>query len=84
MARRKVTRRRKGPGGKITALSGPSFGFQSAEAVIADIREGLHTYFVREGPFETEVKVVAEGDQLRLVSTRDVLSRNNLRNLPGC
>jgi hypothetical protein len=47
--------------------------------------QGLSTYlFVREGPFETEVKVVSGEGGLDLVSTRDVLSRNNLLNLPAC
>jgi len=84
MARRRVTLARKGPGGTITAVGGPSFGFQTAQVVVEEIQSGSHTYFVREGPFETDVKVVEEGGQMALVSTRDVLSRNNLQNLPGC
>jgi len=84
VARRKITLSRKGPRSRITALGGPSFGFQSAEDVIGDIQEGLHTYFVREGPFETELKVVEDEGEPELISTGDVLSRNNLRNLPGC
>ena len=84
MARRKVTHSQKQAGRKITGLCGPSFGFRSTKEVIADIKESRHTYFVREGPFETEVKVVNRDGGLELVSTQDVLSRNNLLNLPKC
>ena len=71
-------------GGRITGLGGCSFGFLLAEDVIADIREGQDKYSVRERPFETEVKAVEKRDRLRLISTKEVLSRNNLWNLPGC
>ncbi len=84
MARRKVTHSQKKAGRYITGLCGPSFGFRSTKEVILDIKESRHTYFVREGPFETEVKVVSGEGGLDLVSTRDVLSRNNLLNLPAC
>lgn len=84
MARRKVTHAQKGPSGKITGVGGPSFGFLPAQVVAEGIQSGSHTYFVREAPFETEVRVVEEEGQMLLVSTKDVLSRNNLQNLPGC
>jgi hypothetical protein len=83
VARRKVTHSQKKAGRYITGLCGPSFGFRSTKEVILDIKESRHTYFVREGPFETEVKVVSGEGGLDLVSTRDVLSRNNLLNLPA-
>jgi hypothetical protein len=84
VARRKVTHSQKKAGRYITGLCGPSFGFRSSREVIADIKESRHTYFVREGPFETEVKVGTGGGGLELISTKDVLSRNNLLNLPDC
>jgi len=84
MTRRRVTHARKGPGGRILGLGGPSFGFLSAEAVAEIIRRGADTYYVREAPFESEVRVVEEGGKVVLVSTSDVISRNNLLNLPRC
>ena len=65
-------------------MGGPSFGFLSAEAVAEIIRRGADTYYVREAPFESEVRVVEEGGKVVLVSTSDVISRNNLLNLPRC
>jgi hypothetical protein len=65
-------------------LCGPSFGFRSTKEVIADIKESRHTYFVRDEPFETEVKAVSGERGLELFSTKDVLSRNNLLSLPHC
>ena len=84
MARRKVSESVKGKGRRITGLCGPSFGYRSAEDVITDIRGGIHEYYVREGPYESAVRVVEAGNEQRLVSTQDILSRNNLENLPGC
>lgn len=82
MARRKVTARRMGKDRIIIGLSGPSFGDISAQEVIEDIQSGAHTYYVREGPYESQVRVAGEGDERRLVSTSDLLSPNNLENLP--
>jgi hypothetical protein len=65
-------------------LEGPSFGFLSAEQVVENIRNGSDRYYVREASFEAEVRVIEEGGQKVLVTTRDVTSRNNLFNLPGC
>ncbi|MCJ7627581.1 MAG: hypothetical protein MUO50_04235 [Longimicrobiales bacterium] len=65
-------------------LSGPSFGFRFAEDVIADVQGGLYEYYVRQGPYESKVRVIGDGDHQRLVTTQDVLSRNNLENLPDC
>ena len=81
MAKRKVTGSMKGKGRRIIGLSGPSFGYRSAEEVIADIRTRAHEYYVREGSHESKIRVVGEGDEQRLVSTQDILSRNNLENL---
>jgi hypothetical protein len=84
MARRKVTTSRKAKGRRIVGLAGPSFDYRSAEAVIEDIRKGVHTYYVREASHESTVRVVDDGEEPRLLSTRDILSRNNLENLPDC
>jgi len=83
MARRKVTRSRKGSGGRIIGLHGPSFGTRSVQDVIEDILQRTHRYYVREAPWEAEVKVMKNGEEQRLETTKDVLSRNNLRNLPN-
>jgi len=84
MARLKTTASVKGKERAIAGLCGPSFGYRSAGEVIVDIRTGVHEYYVREGPYESKVRVVGEGDEQRLVTTRDVLSPNNLENLPDC
>jgi len=85
MPRVKVTRSRKADGGRsIVGLFRPSMGYQTAEEVIARIREGVGRYYVREGPWEADVRAVDESGVVRLVSTTDVLSRNNLSNLPDC
>ena len=85
MPRVKVTRTRKVEGGRrIVGLYGPSFGYQTAEEVLSAIRAGDVRYFVRAGSWEADVRVVEEGGEATLVTTRDVLSRNNLANLPDC
>ena len=84
MARRKVTGSGKGKGRRITGLCGPSFGYRSAGEVISDIQASAHEYYVREGPYESKVRVAGIGEEQRLVSNEDVLSRNNLENLPDC
>ena len=83
MRRLKVTRSRKTKGGKEAGgLYGPSFGYQPLEEVIRRIRAGTDRYYVREGSWEADVRVVEDESGSYLVSTRDVLSRNNLANLP--
>jgi len=82
MARLKVTRSEKGRNGRIVGLSGPSFSFRATEEIISDLQEGRHQYYVREAPFESNVKVVEEHGQPALRTTRDILSRNHLGNLP--
>ncbi len=84
MVRRKVTGSEKGRRREITGLYGPSFGYRSAKDVIEDIEQHGHQYFVREGSYEADVLVVRDGTKQRLESTRDVLSMNNLQNLPSC
>jgi len=84
MPRRRVTASRKGKAGEITALAGPSFGFLSAAEVIQDLREGTYSYYVREASYESSIWLSGEEGEEVLISTRDVLSRNNLENLPNC
>lgn len=82
MARWRVTGSVKGKNGTILGLFGPSFGYRSTLEVITDLLSGSHKYFVREGPYESEVRVVKNGDQETIMTTPDVLSPNNLENLP--
>ncbi len=85
MPRVKVTRSRKARGGRnIVGLYGPSFGYETAEEVASRIGEGATRYYVREGSWEADVRVVEDGGLAKLVTTNDVLSRNNLANLPDC
>jgi hypothetical protein len=83
MPRRKVTACSKGPGGRVVGLFGPSFGYRTAQEVIEGTLAGREHYFVREGSHETDVRVIFEKGKQTLVTTRDILSRNNLRNLPS-
>ena len=83
MPRAKVTRSRKAKGGRlILGLYGPSIGFQPVEEVIGNIRRGAVGYYVRAGSWETDVRVAEENGAFVLVTTKDVLSPNNLENLP--
>jgi len=82
MARLRVTHSQKGRGRRITGLYGPGFGFRPAEEIAQHLQDQSHRYYVREGGWEDEVKVVGEGDKARLLTTRDVVSRNHLLNLP--
>jgi hypothetical protein len=82
MARLRVTHSQKGRGGRITGLYGPRFGFRPTAEIVRHLSDQSHQYFVREGPWEDEVKVSPELGEGFLLTTRDVLSRNNLRNLP--
>jgi hypothetical protein len=52
---------------------------------VTDIRSRRNSYFVREALFESDVRVLEEPrGEVMVVSTREVLSRNHLRNLPDC
>jgi len=82
MARLRVTHSQKGRGRRITGLYGPRFGFRLTREVVGHLQDQSHRYYVREGDWEDEVKVVEEGDKARLLTTRDVFSRNHLLNLP--
>ncbi len=74
----------KGKGHRITGLFGPSFGFRPVRDVIFDIQTGTHTYYVREGSFESVVRVVGQSGERRIVTTLDLLSWNNLENVCDC
>ena len=83
MPRVKVTRSRKVKGGRlIVGLYGPSMGFQPVDEVIRNIQQGSIRYFVREGSWEEDVRVVDDGGGFVLVTTKNVFSPNNLENLP--
>jgi len=82
MARWKVTGSVKGMNGTILGLYGQSFGYRSTQEVVSDLLAGSHKYFVREGPHESEVRVVGDADEQKIMTTADVLSPNNLENLP--
>ncbi len=85
MPRSKITRSRKADGGRrIIGLFGPSMGYQTAEEVESRIRAGVSRYYVREDSWESDIRLVDEGGTVRLVSTKDVFSGNNLANLPDC
>ena len=85
MPRVKVTHSRKAKkGAHIVGLFGQSIGYETAEEVVSRIREGAARYYVREGSWEADVRVVEDGGLAKLVTTNDVLSRNNLANLPDC
>ncbi len=84
MARLKVTRATRGPGRVIAGVWGPSFDYRTAAEVIEHIEGGTNQYYVRAASHETGVRVVERDGVKQLVSTRDILSRNNLQNLPTC
>lgn len=78
----KVTSVERGPGRLIAGLYGPAFGYRTAMQVIGDIELGEHSYYVRAASYESEIHVVQRRAEKHLASTCDVLSRNNLLNLP--
>ena len=81
MARFKVTESARSREGRILGLYGPSFGYRTTKEVISDLLAGRHVYFVREGSYESQVRVIEEGEGRTIVSTRDIVSPNNLQNL---
>lgn len=62
MARFKVTESARSREGRILGLYGPSFGYRTTKEVISDLLAGRHVYFVREGSYESEVRVIEEGE----------------------
>lgn len=85
MPRLRITGSRKARGGKrILGLWGPTSGYRDAEEVVRHIRKGSARYFVREGSWEADIRVVEKDEGAMLVSTADLFSRNHLANLPDC
>ena len=44
--------------------------------------DGAIRYYLREEAWEADVRVAEDEEGMRLVSTEDLLSQNNLMNLP--
>ena len=83
MPRVRITRTRKTCGGRrVIGVFGPTVGYQSAGEVAEALRDGTIRYYVREGAWEADVRVAEDEEGMRLVSTEDLLSQNNLMNLP--
>ncbi len=58
MARRRVTKTEKDEDGDITGLCGPDYDYRSAAGAIRDIKNKLHSYYVDEAGYVSEVEVV--------------------------
>ena len=86
MADRQVTRSRKDRDGDITALCNPasSWSPRYKQNAISDIELGLHTYYVSEAGYRSNVHVVNGPNGKYLRTTADRSSANNLDNLPDC
>ena len=87
MADRPVRKTRKDRDGDILALcsDGASWSPRSKRDAIADIENGLHTYYVPWTRGHTEIHVVddpVKGKYLR--TDRDSTARNNLDELDDC
>lgn len=72
--------------GDITSLCNPSASWspRSKSAVIADIENGRHRYYVREEGDRAWVSVVDGPTGKYLRTTPDTSSKNNLDSLPDC
>lgn len=81
MPRWKITRSDLGKRGEVLAVYGPSRGYLTTPEVVADIESRTHSYYVKEGPYESEVRVVGEGSDKTIITTRDIFSPNHLHNL---
>jgi hypothetical protein len=56
-------------------------GYRTSAEVIADLETGSHSYFVKEGPYESDVQIVGEGEERTVFTTKNILSPNHLDNL---
>ena len=63
-------------------MFGPTVGYQSAREVAEAMGDGAIRYYLREEAWEADVRVAEDEEGMRLVSTEDLLSQNNLMNLP--
>ena len=84
MSRHKVTRVRRDPDGRVTAICGPGFGEKSADDVIAELDAGGTIYYVHEAAYQSVLRVADDGETRHLRSTWDEASPNHLPNLPDC
>lgn len=82
MALRRVTQSQKGRDRRIHGLYGPSFGFLPLAEIVEDIRIGRHRYYVRQRPHNSKIRIVQNGDESVLESTRNPLFPSQLLNLP--
>lgn len=87
MADRAVRKTRKGQDGDILALcdDGAVWSPRGKHEVIADIENGVHSYYVPWQSGRTEIRVI--NDRIRgkyLRTDRDTTERNNLLDLPAC
>jgi len=56
-------------------------GCRSTTEIIADLDSGSNSYFVKEGPYESEVQILREGEERTILTTKNILSPNHLENL---
>lgn len=86
MADRAVRKTRKDSDGDITALcdDGAYWSPRKKADAIADIENGIHTYYVPWKSGRTEIHVVDGPTGKYLRTDRDNTSKNNLDDLPDC
>ena len=86
MAKRQVTHTRKDDEGDITALCNPGaiWSPRSKTLAISDIEKGTHSYFVKVGINEVDIKVIRGSTGKYLRTDPDRTSTNNLDDLPDC
>ena len=83
MADRRVRQTGKDEDGDITALcnTGEWWSPRKKADAVSDIRGGVHSYYVDEAGYRTDIHVTADG---HLRTDADATSANNLDNLPDC
>lgn len=86
MAERRVRKSGKDSQGDITSLCnhGESWSPRLKADAIRDIDGGLHTYYVDEAGFKSNVRVYSSPTGKHLKTDADQSSKNNLDNLPDC
>lgn len=87
MADRRVNTTGKNDSGDIIMLcnSAEYWLFEHIKDAIRHIEEGIHSYYVLEAGYRSEVSVYTdEHGNKHLRTTADVSSANNLCNLPDC
>ncbi len=86
MADRRVTLSRKDPDGDISALCNPGelWSPRLKANVITDIESGVHTYYVLSAGNRVRVHVLRGVTGKYLRTSPDLISHNNLDDLPDC